>query len=91
MKSKIKQREEKIERKITQAQGNNLILDIGLLTAELKGFQEAKKIFSEEIDDLIKYYSMPLKDRLKLKVDFETGEAGHKIVILKKLKVRLGK
>ena len=38
------------------------------------------------IEGKIKYYTMPLKERLKLKLDFETGEAGHKVVILKILK-----
>jgi len=43
----------------------------------------------EEIEKELNYYSMPLKDRLKLKVGFDSGEAGHKSVILIKLRNKL--
>ena len=41
------------------------------------------------IENKIEYYLMPLKEKLKLKIDFETGEAGHKIVVLKELRLKI--
>ena len=41
------------------------------------------------IDNEIKYYQTPLKERLKSKIDFDTGESGHKIIILKKLRQKI--
>lgn len=60
-------------------------LNSDILQAKLQTLQKV----CEEIKKELNYYSMPLKDRLKLKVGFDSGEAGHKSVILIKLRNKL--
>ncbi len=68
---------------VEECSDNNCIdkPELRLLKAKLKILQE---VF-DEIKKEIMYYNMPLKERLKLKVGFSTGESGHKSTILQKL------